>query len=233
MRCGWAALPLLLGACASVPPAPERPASVVPPDPQPYRLQVGDVLDIKLQLNPELNDEVVIRPDGRISTVLAEGVRAAGRTPEELAADLRQVYGQELRDPRLAVVVKSFMPTRVYVAGEVASPGEFQTMGPDLTLAQAVARAGGLRVSADAEDILILRRGADDRPLVFRADYRRATTGTNPAADIRLAPYDVVFVPRSHVSEAYVWFNQHFQQFLPVTWGFSYNVNPVVNNTTH
>jgi polysaccharide biosynthesis/export protein len=229
-------LPLLLGACANAPPqappAPERLAAV-PDDLPPYRLQVGDLLDIRLQLNPELNDEVVVRPDGRISTQLAEGVRAAGRTPEELAAELRRIYGQELRDPRLAVVVKNFMPSRIYVAGEVASPGEFQTTGPELTLAQAVARAGGLRVTADAGSILILRRGADDRPLIFRADYRRATAGTDPAADVRLAPYDVVFVPRTEISDVYVWFNQHVQQFVPVSWGFSYNVNPVVNNTTH
>jgi hypothetical protein len=37
-------------------------------------------------------------------------------------------------------------------------------------------------------------------------------------------------VPKNGISQIYLWFNQHFQQFVPVSWGFSYNVNPVVNN---
>src|SRR6478609_1366001 len=61
-----------LAACSSVPtlpPVPPQPAvdtgavSTLPP----YRFQVGDVLGVRLLLNPELNEEVTVRPDGRIS----------------------------------------------------------------------------------------------------------------------------------------------------------------------
>jgi len=45
---------------------------------------------------------------------------------------------------------------------------------------------------------------------------------------VRLLPYDVVYVPKTGINAAYVWFNQHIQQFVPVSWGFSYNVNPLV-----
>jgi hypothetical protein len=38
-------------------------------------------------------------------------------------------------------------------------------------------------------------------------------------------------VPRTNVAEVYVWVNQHLQQFMPVSWGFSYNVNPLLNST--
>jgi polysaccharide export outer membrane protein len=52
--------------------------------------------------------------------------------------------------------------------------------------------------------------------------------GRDPAADIRLAPYDVVYVPRSGVAEVYRFFYQYFLQFVPVTWGFSYTMGPGV-----
>jgi polysaccharide export outer membrane protein len=195
-----------------------------------YRVQVGDVLSLRLYTAPELNEDITVRPDGRITTTLVQSLAAAGRTPDEIAAELRQVYAQELKDPALTVEVKSPSPSRIYVAGEVVSPGEFDTSGPNLTLVQAIARAGGLRTAGDQDHVLILRHGPADTPIVLAADYRGASAGTTPAADIRLAPFDIVYVPRTGIGKAYIWFNQHFQQFVPVNWGFSYNVNPVVNN---
>jgi polysaccharide export outer membrane protein len=228
-------LPALLPACAGVPdPVPVAAAPGPAPagsEPAPYRVQRGDVLSVRLYTAPELNEDVTVRPDGRLTTTLAEAVPALGRTPEQVAAALRPIYARELKDPRLTVEVKSFAPCRVFVAGEVASPGEFVSAEPDLTLVQAVARAGGLRPSGDSDRVMILRRGPGDVPRLVRTDYAAAVSGRDPAADQRLQPYDVVYVPKTGAARAYAWFNQHVQQFLPVSWGFSYNVNPVVNNT--
>ena len=195
-----------------------------------YRIQSGDVLSIRLYLEPELNEDVTVRPDGRISTTIVQSAVAANRTADELAADLHRFYAAELRHPDLTVEVKNFSPARVYVAGEVVAPGEFITSGPALTLVQAVARAGGLRTSGDPDHVFVLRRGDGDRPDVFAVDYRAVMEGGRASADVRLAPFDVVYVPRTGTSAAYLWFNQHVQQFVPVSWGFSYNVNPLVGH---
>src|ERR1700691_3618434 len=85
----WVAL--ALAGCISTPPVDDLPPAPrdgavslqsLPTLPKldPYRLQVGDVLDIKLMLNPELNDQVIVRPDGMISTTIAEDVEAYGHT---------------------------------------------------------------------------------------------------------------------------------------------------------
>ncbi len=58
-------------------------------------------------------------------------------------------------------------------------------------------------------------------------------SGQDPAADVRLAPFDVVYVPKTGIGQIYIWFNQHVQQFVPVSWGFSYNIDPLVNTTKH
>ena len=195
------------------------------PQATPYRVQVGDELQVRFLLNPELNEEVAVRPDGKISTTVAEDVPAAGRTIAEINAELRRRYKTELLNPRLNVVVKSFSPTRVYVSGEVAAPGEYVTVGPSLTLSQAIARAGGLKNSASASRIFLIRRGPGDKPVELATRYDDVITGRDPRADVRLAPYDVVYVPRSGIAQTALYWIEFVQQFVPISWGFSYVLN--------
>jgi polysaccharide export outer membrane protein len=218
-----------LAACTSTANMPPAPAV---PDPNagyvtelaPYRIQVGDVLDVRLMLNPELNEEVAVRPDGRISTTVVTDEVAYNRTVPELAAALRQDYAKDLRNPRLSVVVKSFSPTRIYVGGEVNNPGEMINIGPTLTLSQAIARAGGHKVRGDSDAIFIIRRGPNDVPQFFSVRYTDVIKGRDATADVRLAPYDVVYVPKTGIAEVFDWVNQYLLQFVPVSWGFSYVV---------
>ena len=226
-----------LAACATVaskiPPAPPFPADVVTTATlPPYRLQVGDVLDLRLMLNPELNEEVVVRPDGHISTTVVPDQIAAGRTVSELATALRRDYSRDLQNPRISVVVKSFAPKRIYVGGQVATPGEFITVGPTLTLSQAIARAGGTKVSGDEAHIIIIRRGANDVPEFLSTHYNAIVHGRDATADVRLAPYDVVYVPKTGINEVYDFVNSYLLQFVPVSWGFSYVVNNTPGGTT-
>jgi polysaccharide export outer membrane protein len=218
-------------ACSPVPtlpPAPAKPAQNAGQIPElpPYQIQVGDILDVRLMLNPELNEEVTVRPDGHISTTVVHDELAYGRTVPDLTDVLQRDYGHELRSPRLSVVLKSFAPTRIYVGGEVTNPGEFVTVGPTLTLSQAIARAGGLKMMTGDEDkVFIIRRGPDDVPQFLSSRVQDVMWGKDPAADIRLAPYDVVYVPRAGVAEVWRFLNQYLLAFVPVSWGFSYVVN--------
>ena len=166
-----------------------------------------------------------MRPDGRISTTLVNDERAYGLTVPELTDVLRKDYGNYLKSVILSVVVKAFAPYRVYVCGEVATPSELVTMPPNLTLSQAIARAGGIKLAGKTDEVIILRRGLDDVPQVFKADYSGIANGSKPAHDILLANYDVVYVPKTPIAEFYLFFNQYLQQFVPVSWGFSYLVN--------
>jgi polysaccharide export outer membrane protein len=227
---------LVLAACtntSNLPPAPPEPVALGPSAPlPPYRIQVGDVLDLRLLLNPELNEEVTVRPDGHISTTIAGDVVAAGRTIPELDGMLRSDYAHDLQNPRISVVVKSFAPTRVYVAGEVNTPGEFITVGPTLTLSQAIARAGGLKLSSDDPSILIIRRGTNDQPAFLSVRFGEVEHARDPTADVRLAPYDVVYVPKMGIAEVYKFYNQYVQQFVNPNFGFSYILNPTAAGTS-
>jgi polysaccharide export outer membrane protein len=226
-----------LAACSpvpSLPPAPMEPGvqAVSSANLPPYRIQVGDVLDVRLLLNPELNEEVTVRPDGHISTTAAEDALAYGRTPAELAGTLRGIYGKELQNPRVSVEVRSFAPTRVYVGGEVTTPGEFITVGPSLTLSQAIARAGGTKLSSDDTSVFVIRRGPGDKPEFLSTKWKAVRQGVDPTADIRLAPYDVVYVPKLGIAEVYQFYNQYVGQFANPSFGFSYLLNPQVGGGT-
>jgi polysaccharide export outer membrane protein len=219
-----------IAACSTVPtlpPAPMEPEQTAYNTNLPaYRIQVGDVLEVRLLLNPELNEEVTVRPDGHISTTAVPDAVAIGRTPAELADTLRGIYGRDLQKPRLSVVVRSFAPTRVYVGGEVATPGEFVTVGPTLTLSQALARAGGTKLSSDDTSVFIIRRGPSDKPELLSTSWKALRQGRDPNADVRLAPYDVVYVPKLGIAEVYQFYNQYIGQFANPSFGFSYLLNP-------
>jgi polysaccharide biosynthesis/export protein len=226
-----------LAACSPVPtlpPAPLEPgpmavsATALPP----YHIQVGDVLEVRLLLNPELNEEVTVRPDGHISTTAVSDALAYGRTPADLADSLRAIYAKDLQNPRVSVVVKSFAPTRVYVGGEVTTPGEFITIGPTLTLSQAIARAGGTKLSSDDTSVFVIRRGPTDKPEFLSTKWKAVRQGIDPNADIRLAPYDVVYVPKMGIAEVYQFYNQYIGQFANPSFGFTYLLNPTNTVTT-
>ena len=210
---GMALAPPVLAAIATLPPL------------APYRIQVGDVLDIRLPTAPELDDEVTVRPDGHLSTTVVGDAAAAGLTVPALEQSLTGAYAATMRHPVLSVIVKSPSATRIYVAGEVAHPGEFRADGPGLTLAEAVTLAGGPKLAGDTSRVFILRRGADGAPHFLRTRFDRVAEGVSPQSDVLLAPYDVVFVPRTGIAFGYELFNQYLQQFVPVSWGFSYVLN--------
>ncbi len=226
----------MLTACADpnyskVPPtltnvAPEAP---VAPKLEPYKVQIGDVLDINLYMNPELNETATVRPDGMISTKIVEDMYVYNKTPAQITSMLKRSYKGILREPSMTTVVRSFAPIRIYVSGEVVTPGEYLVVGQPLTLTQAIARAGGIKNSGMQDKVLIIRRGAGEKGRVFLADYYGATQGADPDKDARLAPFDVVFVPKSGTALGYQKYQQNVQQFinpaLGVGVGAAFNVN--------
>lgn len=212
------------GALQNAIPAAE--AVLAPTTSMPYTMQVGDVLDVKFPLNPELDEQVIVRPDGRISTGLAQDVVAYGRTTGELREDLVEHYKQHLKEPHLSVIVRSYAPARIYVMGEVFQPGEFVSMDPNTTLLQALARAGGLRNSADMGTVLVIRRPDGDQPQIIRADYAAMVEQGDIAQDIRLTNRDVVFVPRTGIAETGMGYEQYVRQFINPFFGVGYQLNP-------
>ena len=207
-------------------PAPLQPQTLQTrrnPGPE-YRIQVGDQLDIKFFYNSELNEQVTVRPDGRISLQLVHEIMATGLTPSELTQLLTQKYALELKKPEITVIVRSFGAHRIYVDGEVAKPGLFPLVGFTTAL-QAISQAGGMKDTARRSQVVIIRRGEGDKPLVFQVDLGKAIDSTDISQDIALKPFDVVFVPRSVISNINIWIDQYIRKNIPVSTGFGFTYN--------
>lgn len=188
-----------------------------------YRIQTGDQLDIKFFYNPELNETVTVRPDGRISLQLAPEVTAAGLTPAELTDSLVKSYAKELANPGITVMVRSFSSQRVYVDGEVNKPGMIPLAGP-LTVLQSIAEAGGFKDTAKTGQVLVIRKSPDNKPLAIAVNLDDARTAARGNQDILLAPYDIVYVPKSAVANVNQFVDQYIRRNIPIPFGVTYGI---------
>ena len=225
---------LILLGCATTQQSAQKPqpAGLAPiPVNAAYTIQPGDTLDIKFFYNPELNETVSVRPDGFISLQLVDEVKAEGLEPKELTKQLAELYSRDLKKPVVTVIVKSFEGQRVYVGGEVNQQGLI-TMPVGLTALQAVMQAGGLKVTAQPSETLVIRKGPDRRPVPTKVDLRALLDGDANGSDFRLQSEDIVFVPKSAIAKANQFVNQYVEQLLlfrGVSFGFSYNINDYNN----
>jgi len=188
----------------------------IPTEPQRtpgYRIQPGDELTVKFYYNAELNETIKVRPDGKISLQLVDDVQAAGLTPTELDKHLTVKYSADLKNPVIAVIVRTFSGQQVFVAGEVARPGLID-LTSGMTALAAVINAGGFKDSAKPEASLIIRRGKGDQPFPIRMDLEKALQGSSLGGDTQLRPFDIVYVPKSWIGKANVFVDQYIRNLL-------------------
>ncbi len=212
-------LALAVAACGPKVAKDNLPTLAVPPTggTVPYVVAVGDQLGIKFYKNPELNEDVIVRPDGMISLQLVDDVVAAGRTPTAISADLRQRYSKELAEPSISVIVRKMEGDRIYVGGEVGKQGVLHLVG-GLTLFQAIQEAGGFTKTAHRKQVILIRRTADGKALGREIDVRPVQQGARPEDDVVLAANDVIFVPRSKIANVDVFVEQYIRDALPVSY---------------
>lgn len=194
-----------------------------------YTIQEGDELEIKSFYNPELNERVVVRPDGRISVQLANEVAAAGRTPAELASALTQTYSQYFKQPEVTIILRTFAGQRVFVAGEVGRPGMVPLIGR-MTVLQSVAAVEGFADTARLDEVILIRRAPDRTPTVRTIDLKLAMNGSDMTQDMVLQPYDIVFVPRSRIANVNRFVDQFIRRNIPVPFSLSYRINDPRND---
>jgi len=226
------ALSGLLISCASqnsnVKPIEAIPASALNA-PTVYTIQPGDELDIKFFYNPELNETVIVRPDGKISLQLVDEIHTAGLKPSELDEQLTELYSRELRKPVLTVIVRSFTRQRIFIGGEVYEPGLIE-MPANMTALQAVFQAGGFKETAQPAETLVIRKGANDQPIPLRIDLA-AVMEAGSGNDLQLQPDDIVYVPKSAIANANKFIEEYIGGLLMFRgWSFGVSQNLGLGN---
>ncbi len=178
-----------------------------------YVLYPGDEIEIATPTASELTRTQRIGPDGRVSLPLVGQIMAADRTIAELEADASSAFASQLRRPVVEVTLKTAGPIRVWVGGEVRTPGMIEMNG-DLDAYQAIIQAGDFLPTAKQGEVALIRRGPGGVRMMRAADLR-----PRRGEVIALRRGDIIFVPRSTLGEVANFVTQ-FRNALPV--GFTY-----------
>jgi polysaccharide biosynthesis/export protein len=204
----------------------ELAAALLAPTNEPYRLGIGDVLEIEVTSVAGTRSETFIMPDGRLFFDLAGGVKADGLTIAELSGLLQAALKNDYAKPHVNVTLREVRSRRVWVLGRVNKPGLYPLSQPT-TLLEAISMAGGLfssRFSGSTEELAdlgssFLLRNGEVMPINFTALLRRGDMSQN----IYLRDRDYVYLPSAltqniHVLGAVV---------LPQALGFKDDLNLV------
>ncbi len=172
--------------------APAKAAAVVPV-PNDFVLGPEDVIGVLFWREQDISGDVTVRPDGIITVPLLGEMKAAGVRPDTLRQQIQEAAAKYLTDANVAVVVRQINSRKVFITGQVATPGAYPLTGPR-TVMQLIALAGGLVEYADAENITIMRE-AQQKTQSFKFNYKDVSKGKKLEQNIALLPGDTVVVP--------------------------------------
>jgi len=158
-----------------------------------YLIGPGDHLHISVWKEDNMQQDVLVTPDGGISFPLAGEIHASGLTTEQLRQVLVKKLNRYIPHPIVTVSVTQTDSNKVYVIGKVARPGEFIATGY-LDVLQALSLAGGVTPYASADEIKIIRRTSKGNK-VFNFDYDEVVDGNQLNTNIILKAGDTVVVP--------------------------------------
>ncbi len=190
-----------------------------------YRIAAGDRLRIQYLLTPELNEVSLVAPDGQVALRAAGRVDVAGRSISEAEAAITQASRRYLTNPVVTLGLEEAAGSVVLVGGMVRNPGQHPLPARRGAL-EAVIRAGGFTDEARLNEVVLIRRGPGDLPMLRTLDLRGFVSGTVPE-DVPLAAGDIVYVPRSRIAEVNLWIDQYVNRLIPFSRSFSYSINRI------
>jgi polysaccharide biosynthesis/export protein PslD len=181
-----------------------------------YSLYPGDEIEVATPTAAELTRTLKVGPDGRIALPLVGQVMAADRSLSELQSEISSAYAGQLVRPVVEVTLRQAGPIRVWVDGEVRTPGVIEMTG-DLDAYQAVVQAGGFLPSGKLDRVALIRRGPGGSRMLRVVDLR-----PRRGEVVALRRGDIIYVPRTTLGELAAFFTQ-VRAAMPI--GFSYSIN--------
>jgi polysaccharide export outer membrane protein len=158
-----------------------------------YMIGPEDVLHIHVWKEEALTRTVPVRMDGKISLPLVQEVKAAGLTPLQLKEVLMRKLKEFIENPIVSVTVMEANSFKVYVMGQVKTPG-IHRLRSETTVTQVISLAGGFTEWANQKKISVVRK-ENGREKRFKVNYKKIMDGGDPASDVILKAGDTIIVP--------------------------------------
>jgi polysaccharide export outer membrane protein len=160
-----------------------------------YRIGPGDLLLVKVFQIQDLERQVRVDNEGRISLPLIGVVQAAGLSLTELQDTVAARYAERyLQNPQVSILIEEFTSQKVTVSGAVDQPGIYPMDGAQLTLQQALALGRGVSSVASRRNVVVFRNVQGER-MIARFDLIEIERGQMP--DPEIYGGDIVVVYRS------------------------------------
>jgi len=179
-----------------------------------YRLGFGDVVEVKFFNHGEYNQTVAVRPDGKISLQRVGDIDVTGMPVSTLDTIITQTYEKILVNPDVTVIVTQFGGQFVYVMGEVNQPGSYD-VSKGMTVLRAIATAGGPLNSAQMNSVVLIRANEYQNLYARRLNLVPADFAAIRQNDSAIQPYDLIYVPKTFVSDLEVFINQIYNIIMP------------------
>jgi protein involved in polysaccharide export with SLBB domain len=196
------------------------------PDPQPYHMAAGDQYTVRFFYYPEYNITGTVRPDGFVTIPLVGDLNVNGLTPAQVSDSIRASYADVLAEPEVSVIITEAASRKFFIFGEVDQPGAYALDG-NMTLIDAIAQAGGVKVSGRKDNIILMRKTGDGHYAARRIDLdEKVRTGDTEMT--YLMATDVIFVPMSAIAKLDTFVDQFFNQLSPA-WRFYILARETVN----
>ena len=164
-----------------------------------YRLTKYDVIDIQLIGFSEGSgmSDIMVGPDGYVQLPYAGSVKLAGLTLDEAKAVLSERIGQYLRFPDMSLVMKSYGVRKIYVMGEVKTPGIHELGADNLNAYAAISSAGGMTRRGRSTQVQVLRV-VGDTMYYKQLNIKNYIKKHDLTQNVVLQDGDIVYVPRSN-----------------------------------
>ncbi|WP_338518287.1 XrtA/PEP-CTERM system exopolysaccharide export protein [Alteromonas gracilis] len=163
-----------------------------------YLIGPGDRLNIFVWRNPELSTQVVVRPDGKVTTSLVEDLDVAGRTPTMLAREIEDALSTYVNSPRVTVSVNNFsgpLSEQVRVIGEASQPRAVN-YSEHMTLLDLMISVGGLTNFADGNGAKLIRV-VNGKKRVFELNIDDLIRDGDITENVDMLPGDIVIIPEA------------------------------------
>jgi polysaccharide export outer membrane protein len=160
-----------------------------------YRLGPEDVISVNVFGQDRYSRlGIKIPPSGRIYLALIpEGIFVNGKTAEQVSELIKKRYDEFIIDPQVSVSLDQAGSYRYSVVGDVAVPG-IKLMTRRLSVAEAVAEAGGVLQTGNRSKIVVLRKQQDGILHPITVNLSAVYKGQAPDS-VYLNPGDQVIVP--------------------------------------
>ena len=202
---------IILIGCASTGPLPENAKSEdlkeVNLRTSEFVLGAGDTVAFAVYRQDDLARSVKIDTSGKVMFPLIGDIQVAGRSIFTLRDELKERYSVYLVNPQITVTVTAISSKKFLVLGEVTTPGVF-TIDTDLTISEAIAKAGGMTHDAKENKVIVIRRGKE-KPELLSFSFKDVWEKGDVTRDVTMRPGDIVYVSTKTIADV-----SRFMQYI-------------------